>query len=478
MKTRFNRLAFAAMLLSSTGIAQAEQGASSVGDVPGYGEVAYFHEDATYAENAEISAANHVGDLPVKAPSAASKPGAVYPSVSAAQLQAASHATMGSYDSFAYSCDNGCDGPCDGGCDSACGKKSCLADVFRLFDGCDCDGWATAEALMWFAPDRNMPALITTSDPGTFPILPDGGINNVQTVFGDDIDGEISGGFRLDIGTYVNEHLGIGGRLWWMADNNDSYAASGDGSDRSIGRPFYNTEVPSNDALLVAFDPTFTGTIAAQSELKVWGGELYARGKLACRDGCRVDVIGGYSHFEIDDTLAISSATVTNATARIRQYLDLFDTDNRFDGGQVGFETVLSRGRWSLRSLTKVHLGNMRQQVRIFGISSDRTPPAAGNVTSGGLLAMGNQGDRSRDVFSFIPEANIKLGYRVRDNISLSVGYSFLYFDNVALVGDVIDTSVDGSTINTGVFGNRPEFNFNDSSLWVQGVDFGVQIEI
>jgi hypothetical protein len=66
----------------------------------------------------------------------------------------------------------------------------------------------------------------------------------------------------------------------------------------------------------------------------------------------------------------------------------------------------------------------------------------------------------------------------MRDNISLSVGYSLIYWDNVALVGDVIDTDVDGSTLNTGTFGNRPVFNFNDSSLWVQGVDFGIVIDI
>ena len=332
--------------------------------------------------------------------------------------------------------------------------------------------------LIWFTPNRDMPALITTSAPGTLPVLPEGGNDDVRTVFGDGIDGEVSGGVRLDYGKYLTKNFGIGGRGWWMANNNDSYFGEGDGSEMSIGRPFYNTDVPGNDALLVAIDPTFTGLIAAQSELKLWGAEAYARLKVSCNKGSRLDLIGGYSHFEIDDTLGISSTTITNATARIRQYADLFKTDNRFDGGQVGFEMVMTHGRWMARSLTKVHLGNMNQRVRIFGISSDQTPPAAANVTSGGLLAMGNQGDYSRDTFAFVPEANFKVGYRLRDHVSLSVGYSLIYWDNVALVGDVIDTDVSGNSLNTGVFGNRPAFEFNDSSLWVQGVDFGVVIDI
>ncbi|MCG8648456.1 MAG: BBP7 family outer membrane beta-barrel protein, partial [Pirellulales bacterium] len=76
--------------------------------------------------------------------------------------------------------------------------------------------------------------------------------------------------------------------------------------------------------------------------------------------------------------------------------------------------------------------------------------------------------------FAFIPEANLKVGYRVRENLSLSVGYSFIYFDNVALNGDIVDRVVDGTSLTTGVFSTRPAFDFEDSSLWVQGIDLGM----
>ncbi len=121
----------------------------------------------------------------------------------------------------------------------------------------------------------------------------------------------------------------------------------------------------------------------------------------------------------------------------------------------------------------------MNQNTRIAGISSDETPGAGGPViNSGGLLAQGNQGVYERDVFAFAPEVNFKLAYCLHKNMLLSVGYSFIYFDNVALTGDAVDRVVsDGSQLGTGTFGPRPAFAFGDSSLWVQGLDLGVVID-
>lgn len=50
MKMKFGRLAIAAMLLSGSSMVVANDGTSVVGDLPGYGEDAYFGEDAAYTE--------------------------------------------------------------------------------------------------------------------------------------------------------------------------------------------------------------------------------------------------------------------------------------------------------------------------------------------------------------------------------------------------------------------------------------------
>ena len=82
-----------------------------------------------------------------------------------------------------------------------------------------------------------------------------------------------------------------------------------------------------------------------------------------------------------------------------------------------------------------------------------------------------------RDEFTFIPELNFKMGYRFRDHVELTAGYTFLMFGDVALAGENVDRLVDGTTLNTpSPFPARPGFDFKDSSLWVQGVDLGLAI--
>ena len=62
-------------------------------------------------------------------------------------------------------------------------------------------------------------------------------------------------------------------------------------------------------------------------------------------------------------------------------------------------------------------------------------------------------------------------------NVSLSVGYSLIYWDNVALAGEQVDSDIDFSDFPAS-YGSRPRFEFENSSLWVQGIDLGLVIDI
>ncbi len=512
MKTNLRGLALTALLLSASNVSFAQQGASSVGDLPGYDEDAYFADESTYQQQvSEVAPASHANTY--ESSQAYEEDTAHYDAPSAYESQPAYSAPVAndlqpvafldghrlrnrrSHGGYQAACDGGCGGSCgqagcgmgySGGCDAGC-SGSCGGDCGRrgalrrmglgsMF-GCESDTWAQTEALLWFTQDRDMPALISTAAPGDAPFGPDS-----TTVFGDDINGELSGGFRGDFGKYFTKNVGLGGRFWILAENQDSFYGEGDGSDRSIGRPYFNTNTGGMDALLIAADnfngANFTGAIAAESSLELLGAEGYARINLGGSRTSKVELIGGYTHFSIDDTLRMSSVSLNRNTGNLTNFNDSFEMENRFNGGQVGFEMSVTRGRWTARSLTKVHLGNMNQTANIAG--SSQFGPVGSNppVLSGGALALDNQGTYERDVFSFIPEANFKLGYRFRPNVSLSVGYSFLYFDNVALAGDVVDPIFDGTTNATGgPFGGRP-FKFDDSSLWVQGIDLGVVINL
>ncbi|MEM9645425.1 MAG: BBP7 family outer membrane beta-barrel protein, partial [Planctomycetota bacterium] len=180
-----------------------------------------------------------------------------------------------------------------------------------------------------------------------------------------------------------------------------------------------------------------------------------------------------------DDSLTISSSTVevTPATGTQIQFSDSILTENDFHGGQLGFETVLSHNKWMFSTLTKVHLGNMSQSVSISGTATETLAGNPPTSFDGGLLALDSAGQFERDSFAFIPEANVKLGYRFRDCVMFTLGYSFMYFSDVALSGDNISTAFDSTTrVTAGPFGQTP-VQFSERGMYVQGLDLGLVID-
>jgi len=118
----------------------------------------------------------------------------------------------------------------------------------------------------------------------------------------------------------------------------------------------------------------------------------------------------------------------------------------------------------------------MNARVNVSG-SSTVTQPGLGPVTSAsGLFVQGtNSGIRSRNRFAFIPEVNCNLGYRVSDQTSLTIGYSFLYLNDVVVAGGQIDRTVNLSQNPGPIVGPaRPAPLLNSTDYWVQGLSLGM----
>lgn len=544
MKTSYYPIALVVCLLASAGVVRAEEhSAGSVGDLPGFGEDAYFASGSSFAGDPDPAGdPDSAGDPAVADPDlaletsgapdrdetpsdeAVTQAGVAQAGVAQASVGESSTAQyvgddwqpdargalardadglqpVGHHDGWVdfgeghraglqpvcHGCANGCDGCCDSGYfQASCGIRGGC----RIGRVIDCNTWLTAEALLWFPQARRLPVLVASAPAGGLPILDPGGAlpAGVTNLFGDEVGEALSGGFRVDYGRWVNDRVGIGGRFWMLGDNEESYRASGiDGDTITVGRPFFNTAAAAEDALLIAYsdlDTEFTGDVSAESSLEMLAAEAYARIRLSCATDHQLDLIGGYTHFQIDDTLSLFSRTETLRSlppdpvpGTVREFTDSFVAENRFHGGQVGFELSATRGCWMVRTLTKVHLGNMQQHYRIRGSSEAGLIGNTQTFDVGMLAQENNSGSFERDVFSFVPEMNFKIGYRFRPNVLLSAGYSFLYFDNVALNGAVVDRAIDGPLLGTGVSGDRPAFVFEDSSLWVQGIDLGMMID-
>ncbi|WP_461508756.1 BBP7 family outer membrane beta-barrel protein [Rhodopirellula baltica] len=391
---------------------------------------------------------------------------------------------MGSSYEMASSCGSSCGGNC-GKC-----RKRPIRKMMQKHDM-----WMTAEALLWFTQARSSTPLITSAETGDRPELdsPDG---PVTTIFGGDeaIGGDLSAGFRIDIGKNLSDDFGVGGRFWWLSESSESASSGGivDGTANSIGRPFFDTNIPSDNSILIAGSGVtgsedFEGSFSAESSLDIYAAEAYARMKMLSGSGFRTDLIGGFSHFGIDDTLTINSTSIQTSAgppgaANDRTVLfDNIQTENRFYGGQIGFESQINRGKWSFKTLTKVHLGNMEQIYRGTGLRTFTDGGGSTDSTNGGVLALGdtfNTTALDEDKFTFAPEANVKLAYQFRPNVSMSVGYSFIYWDDVLLSGDNINNVYNGDAITfpQGPLA-QPASERKDSSLYTHGIDLGCVID-
>lgn len=465
MKKNLRGMTLAALLLSASTSAQADN-----------------NQYVPTSDSPQAFVGDIVGDMPAHVGPQYAAPVAPirnYAPITVGDLQPAGFFDGGSRK--AGSCSS-CDSPgCDGvGCDSMCGSGGGgLAGLLNLSGK---DGWIRAEAMMMFHAERQSPPLVTSADPGIFPVLPAATIE-----FGDDLDGGLSGGIRADIGRYLTDHFGVGGRILWVGENGDDYFASADQNDvtaRSLGRPYYfvptiNPGTAVEDSVIIAQQGLFSGFVQAEYATDLWMADGYARMTFCRNKASRLEFIAGYTYAELDDMISIMSdrGDTNDGTLRRETFRSLFDTENVFTGGQLGFESLITRGRWSARALTKVHLGNMEQTVRKIG----STTTTLGNgttlvsVSNSSILIDEEQGTETQDVFTFIPEMNFTIGYRFRDHVSFTLGYTFLYFDNVAMAGDQIDRNAD--TTNLGADVIPVSYDIIEGNHWVQGISLGASVD-
>lgn len=374
----------------------------------------------------------------------------------------------------------------------SCDDGSCADEVFVDENCCGygigCSPiYASFEYLLWWEDKASYPALATTSPVGT--VRDDAGVmglNSTTVLFGGDQTpdhGALSGG-RLSVGIWLDpmQCRGILARGFAIEDHDLQFVDSANGNS-ILARPFYNAFTDEEDALLLGFPNEIEGAIQIDTSTETRGAEALLRHAYHHGGNYRVDFIYGYRYLGVDDSLRIENTleftdpTVTTFGTTIDQ-VDMFDIDNEFHGGELGFIGHSVDGRWTLDFLMSVALGQMTQTATISG-STVTTPPGIPSFTSnGGLLTQNsNTGVFENDPFTVIPEGNITLGYFVTPKMDISVGYSFLFVSNVARAGDLVDRSVN-LTQQTGTLEGpeRPVVTFQDSSYWLQGLSFGLNL--
>jgi hypothetical protein len=238
----------------------------------------------------------------------------------------------------------------------------------------------------------------------------------------------------------------------------------------------------------VAFPGEFSGSIASQATTTgLLGTGFLFRGNLMCGGDYRVDLLGGYRYLRFADRLGIfenQTAAVGNPDLLVPgtqiTAADQFQTRNDFHGADLGVSTDFRRGPMSFTLTGKLAVGFTQQDVDITGGTSVSVPGTPTLVSTGGLLALSpNIGHHSRgSEVSVIPELEAKFGYQITPRLRATLGYTFIYWDNVVRAGDQVDRFVNPNLLpNSGTTGGppRPAFDFQRSNIWIQGLEVGME---
>jgi hypothetical protein len=353
-------------------------------------------------------------------------------------------------------------------------------------------GWVSAEFLNWRLRGVDVPPLVTAAPVGSAGTLDDA---NTYVAYGNEsLLRDFQTGVRLRAGCWFQgTSFGIDAAFFTVGRIRETERFGSNG-DPGIFRPFFNTAIGAEDALLIAFrdpinGPLLAGTIAIDSDTDFFGGELNIRQGWGMGLGGRLDAIVGIKYLRLRDTIDFNANLTTltaagNAPAGTRiMSQDRFEAQNQFYGGQAGLVSEWQMGALTIGFRGTVALGITDQRINVSGGSGSTTPAGTQVTAPGGLLALPiNIGEHSRTQFSIAPEVGVSLGFQVTNNIRVFGGYNFLYWTHVARAGEQIRRNINGTTIPDPTTGtaNRigapaPVFKTHDGYFYSHGYSAGLE---
>ncbi|MCH5377144.1 MAG: BBP7 family outer membrane beta-barrel protein, partial [Planctomycetes bacterium] len=362
--------------------------------------------------------------------------------------------------------------------------------------------WGGIDYLYWSTKGMKIPALVTTSESGT-PQDEAGvlGLPGTSVRFGNrDLFDSHRNGLRWVLGAWFEPQRRMGVEIdsIGLRDESSGFHDSSNGVD-ILARPFTNVDPalgpdPVPDSELISYTNVIAGGVEVNAWNEFYSFGIHLRGNILFRNGCfyqpgqpcvgspsgyRLDLLGGYRYLGLKDHLAIQSLTSVSITPQAGfDVLDRFNTNNNFQGGELGVLYQYYRNRWTADGVLKFALGRSEQKVGIAG-TTDFSMLGAETEFEGGLLALPtNIGHYSRKDTDLITELGLTVGYLVTSNMRVTCGYRVIYWPQVARAGDQIDLTVNGSYIPdptvTPSGPLRPAFAFRETSYWAQGLSFGV----
>ncbi len=386
----------------------------------------------------------------------------------------------------------GHDANCDG-CDSC--------DGYYDSDGCDSmgsAGWANSslsfdpsrwfgsiEVLLMFRKGDRLPPLVTTGPDTNADTAGEIGQAGTEVLFGGQrVLQDLRAGGRLTLGTWIDQccSRSLVMRGWFAGEETANF-----GSNQSINsvitRPFLNVsdnQAAAQDTQIIAFPNRATGSISVRASSEVYGADISARQEWFSRFGGTVDVLYGYQFMRMDESLSISSSSVSQdddfaPVGSVLAIDDSFEAENEFHGGQFGFASRYREGCWSFHSLAKVGFGRLRRGATLSGQTFTSIDGNDAVDPNGLLVRSTNAGSTDDHTFGWVPELDFTFGWHQYPRFDLTFGYHVIAMTDAIQVGTLIDPdlAVNLSDPPTGQL--SPTRRAEYGTFYVQGIHFGLQ---
>ncbi len=346
--------------------------------------------------------------------------------------------------------------------------------------------WASAEYLYWWTQDSSINAPLATQNPSSFAVI---GQPGTRVIFGKDSSNDTFnfsaiGGYRITIGGWIDDgyRYGIEGSGFGLSQAKQTFIASSVG----VGKPILDVpfiSIPSgSENVLVGNRPN---TITDSDTFQPYSVELNAlyditdniKFPLIMTAGFRV--LGINENLKLNDAIYNTPGLPVGSTFNVQ---DKFSTKNIFYGLQIGARTDLPYEKWDFSALAEIAFGINTQQLKVRGETNINNQTIIQPI---GLFAEpSNIGTFRENQFAILPELEMKVGYHLNKAIYPFFTYNILYINNIIRASNEIDRRINqsqnpligGSGVLTGPA--YPAKQFNNTSLWMQGVSIGMEINL
>jgi hypothetical protein len=358
--------------------------------------------------------------------------------------------------------------------------------------------WASADYLLWWVRSGSSPVpLVTTGTTTGLGILGQPGTSTVAGGTGFDY-GPFSGG-RLTLDFWLDPHylIGIEGGGFVLQQRNDSMFIASDATGAPVlSRPVINAQTGAEAIAAVSLPGAFSGFVNVSSGSQLWGAETNLVAGIYRSEHLAADLLLGFRYAALNEDLNIANSTTSTSATGLNGFngalvgppnsvaiFDRFQTRNEFYGGQIGLRSEFHYNRFFADFRTDLAVGNAYELVNIGGVTTLVGTSGTSATVPGGLLAVSsNSGRSSQNHFTFLPDAQIKLGCQLTCHVMVYVGYDFMYWYDVLRPGDQIDRTVNPGLVPSNVsFGTvtgpiRPVVPLERTDFWAQGVTFGLEV--